>query len=240
LGDFIVKWLLAIIIGIVLYDSISQNISNLTNHSPNQEMYLRKISNQLAGLKEQLDDTPYNEREYNWIKERAEESEKIIECYLGQLRLFSTGKIRTGLKAFFIPDFFLSIEEKTFDAYRNNLERYYEEVKYYTKEQQMALIKGTMLERESPIIESMFKSNIELEIPHIIERVITEEIVARNHYVIPSNISDLIRQYFDWEMKDNVEKLVDKLLTKNAVSQNCHVMYLRPTIIKTFMPETTK
>ena len=203
-------------IGIVLLFDISNKIFDLATQSPNQEMYLRKITNQLDDLKERFNETPHNEQEYISIKKRGDEAEFIIESYLEQLRLFRTGKIRTGLIAYFLPAFFLNYEENLFDAYREAIEKYYEEVKYYTKEE-MQNLKKTLLDRHSGIIELWCKYQIKSEIFYIIEQVIAEEIVRRNNYKIPSDIYYLVREYIEYGGED-AEKTKEEQLFAQIIA----------------------
>lgn len=230
-------WFFVLIcLGFFSLNRITNYIEAKQSNGYNSEVYLRKISLKLEELYEQI--KPYNENwQYDFIKAKAEEAELKASMFLEQVRLYDTGKIRTGIIASFIPDIFLNYEESSFDSCNEVIMKYYALEKNYTKEH-LELLKKTLLDRTSMASwqrdRAIFK--IELELNPIIGRVIADYILQMNDYKTPANLSYLIGKHFKHGDKTKLKAILNKLI-QDDLKIDSYILneFIRKTCIENFI-----
>lgn len=220
---------------LIVLINISNKFKNNQILNPNQEMYLRKISDQISRIENLLDKTPTHEQAYKQqFVEQAREAEFLIEAYSEQLKLVNSEKVRTGLKAYllsFLPRIFLNYEEIRFDAFNEAILAFYEDDKYYTKEQ-IALVKRTLNDRSlsTNTIVKGCKNKIMSNLDAIIRKELADEIIARNNHQTPSNLLYLVYRCYNNSSK-KIESLNEQLLASVISDDKIKYFELLKTIV---------
>ncbi len=236
-SNYRIWFFVLICIGFFSLNKITNYIEAKQSNDYNSEVYLRKISQKLEELYEQV--KPYNENwEYDSIKAKAEEAEFKIYLWLEQIRLYGTGKIRTGLLSSFIPESWLNYEEISFDSCNEVLLKYYAQDKYYLK-QELELIKPTLSKRSEMAqwLKEHMIFKIELEMDHIIKKEIADDLISNNNFEIPNNLYYKVRQLFDYSNnKQKIKTIVNEIIKNNwNIESYCASELIRKNFIPNYV-----